>query len=96
MASFNSLNVPPKAVEQGGDEFVRAAISNGELFMSLRRGFDDPESWGRILSEMVKQVSHIYATETKYNKADAAKRILEAFAQEMAADAPGAPGIAKR
>ena len=96
MASFNALNVPPAAIEKGGDELMRVAIANGELYMSLRRGFDDPEGWGRVLAEVVKHVSQIYATETKYNKENAAKRILEAFAQDMAAGAPGAPTIAKQ
>jgi hypothetical protein len=98
MASFNALNVPPAAIEHGGNELMRMAVANGELYMSIRRGFDDPEGWGRALADVVKHVSQIYATETKFNKADAAKRILEAFAQDMAADAPGAPGptLAKR
>jgi Domain of unknown function (DUF5076) len=97
MKNFAALNVPPAAIEQGGAEIMRAAIANGELYMSLRRGFDDPEGWGRILADTVKHVSQIYATETKFSKADAAKRILEAFAQEMASDAAGGgPGVAAR
>ena len=90
--TFSALQVPPSAVEQGGTEIMRAAIANGELFMSLRRAFDDPEGWGWLLADVVKHVSQIYATETKFNKADAAKRIVEAFAKEMAADTPAAPG----
>src|ERR1044072_1807404 len=86
MANFNSLNIPPPAIERGGNELMRVAIANdGELYMSIRRGFDDPEAWGRALAEVVKHVSQIYATETKYNKAEAAKRILDIFAQEVAA-----------
>jgi hypothetical protein len=88
--SFNALAVPPEAIEQGGAEIMRAAIANGELYMSLRRAFDDPEGWGRLLADVVKHVAQIYATETKFNKADAAKRIVEAFAKEMdASDSPG-------
>jgi hypothetical protein len=92
--SFNALNVPPPAIEQGGAEIMRVAIANGELYMSLRRAFDDPEGWGRLMADVVKHVSQIYATETKYNKPDAAKRILEAFAKEMEAGEPG--GLAPR
>ena len=92
MANFNSLNIPPPAIEKGGNELMRVAVANdGELYMSIRRGFDDPEGWGRVLAEVAKHVSQIYATETKYNKADAAQRILEAFAKDMAAGAPGSP-----
>ena len=92
MANFNALNIPPPAIERGGNELMRVAVANdGELYMSIRRGFDDPEAWGRALAEVVKHVSQIYATETKYNKADASQRILEAFAKDMAAGAPGSP-----
>jgi hypothetical protein len=91
MANFNALNIPPPAIEKGGHELMRAAIADGELYMSIRRGFDDPEGWGRVLAEIAKHVSQIYATETKYNKADAAQRILEAFAKDMGAGEPGSP-----
>jgi hypothetical protein len=91
MANFDSLNIPPTAIQKGGHELMRLAIAEGELYMSLRRGFDDPEGWGRVIAEITKHISQIYATETKYNKADAAQRILETFAKEMAAGEPGSP-----
>jgi hypothetical protein len=90
MANFVPLSVPPAALEHGGAEIMRAAIANGELVMSLKRGFDDPEGWGRLLAEVVKHVSQVYSMETAYNRADTVKRILDAFAKEMeASDAPG-------
>ena len=97
MANFNSLNIPPPAIEKGGNELMRVAVANdGELYMSIRRGFDDPEGWGRVLAEVVKHVSQIYATETKYNKAEAAKRMLDVFAQEVASgEGSPVPGVAK-
>ena len=96
MASFNALNVPPPAIEHGGNELMRVAIAKGELYMSIRRGFDDPEAWGRALAEVVKHVSQIYATETKYNKAEAAKRMLDVFAKEVATgEGSPVPGVAK-
>src|ERR1043165_6312212 len=96
MANFNALNVPMAGIEQGGHELMRVAVANGELYMSIRRGFDDPEGWGRVLAEVVMHVSQIYATETKFNKAEAAKRILDIFAQEVAAgEGSPVPGVAK-
>jgi hypothetical protein len=97
MANFVSLNVPPAAIEKGGNELLRVAIAQGELYMSLKRGFDDPEAWGRALSEIVRHVSQVYAAETPYNKETAVKRILDAFAEGMAGDASGAGStVAKR
>ena len=80
---YNALKIPPSGLEKGGEEVLRAAIVEGELLMSLRRGFDDPEAWGALLADVVKHVSQVYATETKLTKEDAAKRILEAFAKEV-------------
>ena len=93
---FHPLRVPAQAVEHGGDEIMRAVIANGGLYLSLKRAFDDPEGWGRALAEVVKHVSQIYATETKYNKAEAAKRMLDIFAQEVATgEGSPVPGVAK-
>jgi hypothetical protein len=90
MANYDALKVPPAALEYGGAEIMRAAIANGELVMSLKRAFDDPEGWGRLLAEVVKHVSQVYSMETPFSRADAVKRILDAFAKEMeASDAPG-------
>ena len=78
---------------------MRVAVANdGELYMSIRRGFDDPEGWGlRAVAEVVKHVSQIYATETKYNKAEAAKRMLDVFAQEVATgEGSPVPGVAMK
>src|ERR1044072_8681438 len=86
MPNLHAMNIPPPAIEKGGNELMRIAVANdGELYMSIRRGFDDPEGWVRLLAEVVKHVSQIYATETKFNKAEAAKRMLDVFAQEVAA-----------
>ena len=90
MQPFSALQIPPSANVAGGAEILRAAVAHGELYLSVRRGFDDPAAWGRLCADIVKHMSQIYATETKFNKEEAAKRILEAFAAEMASDSPGA------
>ena len=98
MAHFNALNTPPGGANLGGTEIARIAIVDGDLRMSLIRGFEDPSAWGRLAAELLKHVSQMYAMETKHSRESAAKAMVEAFAHEMAADAPGdaAPSIAKR
>ena len=91
MANFNALNIPPPAIEKGGHELMRAAVANdGELYMSIRRGFDDPEGWGRVLAEVVKHVSQIYATEGQFPEEQTLERIRALFNAEM--DSPTDPG----
>jgi uncharacterized protein DUF5076 len=97
MAQFKALNTPPGGAERGGVEIARIGIVDNDLRMSLIRGFDEPAKWGMLAAELLKQVSQMYAMETKHSRESAAKAMVEAFAQAMGADAPGdAPSIAKR
>jgi uncharacterized protein DUF5076 len=96
MPAYNALNIPPEAAQDGGDELLRVAISRTTgPAMSLRRGFDDPAMWGHLLADVVKHLAQVYAIETKYNKEQAASRIIEAFAKDMASNAPD-PGSTVR
>jgi len=97
MAQFKALNTPPGGAERSGVEIARIGIIDNDLRMSLIRAFDDPAKWGTLAAQLLKQVSQMYAMETKHSRESAAKAMVEAFAQEMGADAPGdAPSIAKR
>ena len=61
--TFDALNVPPAALEQGGVEVMRAVIVDGSLHVSLRRAFDDPEAWGMLIADVARHVARIYASE---------------------------------
>jgi hypothetical protein len=91
MAHFNALNTPPGGADLGGTEIARIAIIDGDLRMSLIRGFDDPAAWGRLAAEVLKHVSQMYALETKHSREGAAQAMVQAFAQEMAADTASGP-----
>ena len=62
---FDALHVPPAALEQGGVEVLRAVIVDGDLHVSLRRAFDDPDPWGMLIADMTRHIARIYATESK-------------------------------
>ena len=87
---FDALHIPPTALEQGGEEAVRAAIVNGALHISLRRAFDDPEAWGMLIADITRHVARIYATEDKFREAETVERIRAIYEAEM--DAPTDPG----
>ena len=89
MPTYNALNVPPEAAQDGGDELLRVAVSRASgPAMSLKRGFDDPAMWGHLIAEVVKHLAQVYAIESKYTKEQAASRIVEAFAKDMGSNAP--------
>jgi Domain of unknown function (DUF5076) len=82
-ATFEALNVPPTALEQGGDEVLRAAIVDGNLHVSLRRGFEDPEVWGRLLADIARHIGRISALETSMREHQAVERVWTMFEAEM-------------
>ena len=74
----------------GGIEVLRAAVLDGELHVSLRRGFDDPDAWGMLLADATRHVARVYAHEDKFTRGRGDRAHPRAF--EAAMDAPTDPG----
>ena len=61
-------------------------VIEGELFVSARRAFQDPDKWGEVLAEIADRLGAIYAAEMSgLSNKDVAVRIAEAFVAEMGA-----------
>lgn len=76
---FDALAIPNDALEKGGIEVLRASIVEGELHVTLRRAFEQPEHWGGLLSELVRRIARVYAADGKMKEADVAARIRASF-----------------
>ena len=87
---FDALHIPPLALERGGTEVLRAVIIDGDLHVSLRRAFEDPESWGMLLAEVARDIGRLYASESAMSEEDILERVRAAFDTEM--DEPSEPG----
>ena len=72
---FEELAIPPDAQEHGGIEVLRAAIVDGAVSVALRRAFDDPATWGRLLIDLARQAARAYALETDMSEEEAFERI---------------------
>ena len=72
---FEELSIPPDARENGGIEVLRAAIVDGAVSVALRRAFDDPATWGRLLIDLARQAARAYALETEMSEEEAFERI---------------------
>lgn len=72
---FEALAIPPDALEQGGIEVLRAAVVDGAVSVALRRSFDDPATWGRLLIDLARQAARAYALETDMSEEEAFERI---------------------
>ncbi|GJE55749.1 MULTISPECIES: DUF5076 domain-containing protein [Methylobacterium] len=73
--NFEALDIPPDALEQGGIEVLRAAVVDGAVSVALRRSFDDPATWGRLLIDLARQAARAYALETDMSEEEAFERI---------------------
>ena len=81
--TYQPLNIPPAANERGGFEVLRCAIIEGELHLTLRPVFNEPNDWGRLFAEVARQVAHAYAHQDRFPQAETLARISSAFEAEM-------------
>ncbi len=58
MSTYQALSIPPAGRERGGMEVLRSGIVDGELHVTLRPAFNDPQQWGRLLAEVMVQDFH--------------------------------------
>jgi Domain of unknown function (DUF5076) len=65
---FDALQIPPTVLERGGVEVLRAVVVDGDLHVSLRRAFDEPDAWGMLLADVTRHIARIYATETNESR----------------------------
>ncbi|MCJ2011846.1 DUF5076 domain-containing protein [Methylobacterium sp. J-076] len=82
---FAELAAPPDALEQGGVEVLRAAVVDGAVSVALRRSFDDPATWGRLLVDLARQAARAYAVDTDMAEDEAFERIRAAIEAECLA-----------
>jgi Domain of unknown function (DUF5076) len=80
---FEPLAVPPPALEQGGYEVLRAVISEGQLHVSLRRAFDEPEVWGVLLADVTRHIGRIFARETSMREDHVIEKVRGMYDAEM-------------
>src|SRR4029079_81013 len=72
--AYNALNPPPMVRDKPANEVMRVAVHNGELHMSMRRGFDDPGVWGLLLVDAARHVARAYAHDKIVSEEEALER----------------------
>ncbi len=80
---YQALNIPPAANERGGIEVLRSAVIDGELHLTLRPLFDNPNDWGRMFAEFARQVARVYAQQSRLSETETLARISAAFETEI-------------
>jgi hypothetical protein len=80
---YQALNIPPAANERGGFEVLRCALVDGELHLTLRPVFNEPNDWGRLLAAVARQLADVYADQGRFPQTETLTRIGTAFESEM-------------
>ena len=80
---YQALNIPPAANERGGFEVLRCAVIDGELHLTLRPVFNEPNDWGRLFAEVARQVARAYAHQNRFPENETLTRISSTFEKEM-------------
>jgi hypothetical protein len=84
---FEALVIPNEALERGGVEILRAAIIEGQLHVTLRRTFEEPDPWGGLLSEVARRVARAYAVDGLHDEGEVVFRIHSSFVSDSARSA---------
>jgi hypothetical protein len=79
---FEALVIPNEALDKGGVEVLRASIIDGELHVTLRRTFEQPEHWGGLLAEVVRRIARAYAVDGNFDERIVVVRIHSTFSAE--------------
>ncbi len=80
---FEELAPPPDAQVKGGVEILRCSVVEGAVSVGLRRAFDDPATWGRLLVDLARQAARTYALETEMSEEEALALIRAGIEAEL-------------
>ena len=58
-------------------------VVDGDLHVSLRHAFDDPDPWGMLLADVTRHVARIYATDSNLTQDQVIERVRTIYSAEM-------------
>jgi hypothetical protein len=80
---YHALQIPPTALDKGGIEVLRTAIVNDDVHVTLRPAFEEPQAWGLLLAQVIRNVGRAYAQQPRFNEAEVIAQVRQALDQEL-------------
>ena len=81
--TYDALQVPPAATQQGGMEILRSGIIGGGHHVMLRPVFEDTRVWGRVLADIARQLAQAYEHQGRGTMAEVMENIRFGFDSDM-------------
>jgi hypothetical protein len=81
--SYDALQPPPAATQQGGVEILRSGIVAGGHHVMLRPVFDDTRMWGRVLADIARQLAQAYEHQGRGKAVEVMASIRSGFETDM-------------
>ena len=82
---YEALVIPNDALDKGGVEILRAGLVNDELYVTARRVFTDPATWGEVLADITRRLARIHAADGGLKEKEVLAAIESAFAADLGA-----------
>jgi hypothetical protein len=82
---YEALVIPNDALDKGGVEILRAGLVNDELYVTARRVFVDPATWGEVLADITRRLARIHAADGGHKEKEVLAAIESAFAADLGA-----------
>ena len=80
---YQALQIPPTALDKGGIEVLRTAIINDDVHVTLRPAFQEPQAWGLLLAQVIRNVGRAYAQQPQFKEAEVIAQVRQALEQEL-------------
>jgi hypothetical protein len=88
---YEALVIPNEALDKGGIEILRAGLIDDDLYVTARRAFKDPATWGAVLADVTRRVAKIFANEGEFSNKETLAAIMSAFAADLGVPPVKAP-----
>ncbi len=80
---YQALQIPPTALDKGGMEVLRTAIVDDNVHVTLRPTFDEPQTWGVLLAQVIRNVGRAYARQARFNEQEVIAQVRKALHEEL-------------